>query len=400
MKKVLSLIVVLAMVAAFAVAMSADALDNLPSDVDKGIKIASTATAPVVDGMLDEGVYTQIFAFSGQDAWDAARGGGNEVEYNLLTIPKHGVDNWILGGNNPDVQVENLCSSKVAAYATWTAEKLYVCVVVDMGEMPYYFNPDAEWQGTNVQFAFTPKNGPLCEEGTNEGQIDHTIALVDAATAVAKTTVPGPFNVNLEDQEYAGMYDGASTAVYEWSYNLADFELEGKAGTEILFAMGFNFNTADDLSTSDWFGYQVGCGVYAIKERNGELQWANLTNSLYLVFSGEAAEVVEPEEPAEEPEAPVEEPEAPVEEPEAPVEEPETPVEEPETPVEEPEAPVEEPEAPVEEPEAPVEEPEAPVEEPEQVETPEVPETVDVSVIMYVLAALSTIGGAIVLKRR
>jgi len=361
MKKVLSLIVVLAMVAAFAVAMSADALDNLPSDVDKGIEIGSAATAPKVDGVLDADVYTQIFSFSGQDAWDAARGGGNEVEYNLLTIPKHGIDNYILGGNNPDLQVANLVSSHVSGYATWTAEKLYVCVVVNMGEMPYYFNPDAEWQGINVQFAFTPKNGPLLPWGE---QIDHTIALADATTAVAKTFVPGPYNVNLEDQEYAGIYDGASTAIYEWAYTLADFDLEGKAGEEMLFSIGFNFNTADDLSEPDWFGYQVGCGVYATKERNGELDWANLENSLYLVFSGEATET------------------------------PDAPVEEPDAPVEEPDAPVEEPDAPVEEPDAPVEEPDAPV------DTPEVPETADVSAIMYVLAALSTIGGAIVLKRK
>ena len=82
----------------------------------------------------------------------------------------------------------------------------------------------------------------------------------------------------------------------------------------------------------------------------------------------------EPEAPAEEPEAPADEPEAPDEEPEAPAEEPEAPAEEPEAPAEEPEAPAEEPEAPAEEPEAPAEEPEAPAEEPEApAEEPEIP---------------------------
>ena len=108
----------------FTVGASADHQTALPSDTDKGIEIAKASTAPIINGRLDD-VYTQIYSFSGRDAWNAAPAGGNKFDYGLLTIPATSIERYFYGDGISDHQIEGLLNSRVKGYAAWDSEKVY-----------------------------------------------------------------------------------------------------------------------------------------------------------------------------------------------------------------------------------------------------------------------------------
>ena len=212
-----------------ALVAASDPLANLPSDTDKGIEISYTGIAPKIDGLIDEGVYTEIYSFSGEDAWEAAPFGGDSVDYGLLTMSRSSILNYILGGYETDYQLECLFNSYVKGYAAWDNEKVYFLVVTNSGDAPVSSNADCYWGGQGIQIAVNPKDGPDLVANSNGGdQIDHFIAIGNDFAAVANTASGGAYDVAIEDQDYAIFYDGDCTVTYEWSYNISDFDMEGK----------------------------------------------------------------------------------------------------------------------------------------------------------------------------
>ena len=358
MKKIFAMIIAVAMIASLAIAASATVFkkgDTL--DVQKG--------TIVLDGRETDGEYGDYLAYVKGSELLAAQ---QKITAELYDFA-NGYMNYIGSFNGwfEDELYNEWDWAKemeMGLKAKYDDEALYVLVTtVYPKSIKFFFNPEVNGTGNCMQFIFAAADNytGMCVSDTYKDGTDFDMYLCpESASSVAFANYN---NDPIYTEDYAldcfkAFYDGVNTFSYELKFEFEPLKITVNPGTvEFYFGAGLMVNTREDCDVAGLATINLGSVVFGAwsKPNNPDGQRCDIKDYGYG-FRLLAAED-EPTEP-EQPET---------------KDEPTEP-EQPET-----------------------------KDEPTQPKTedkPVNPKTADVSAVMYVLATLSTIGGAIVLKRK
>lgn len=248
MKKMLSVIMAIAMVASLATAFAVNTSAAVPTG---SFNTPKTDKAPVLDGKVD-GCYNKIFDFTGKDGvkedgtyTDHLPVGFNSDtrRYDVLDHPERKDSDWYN------------CNAK--GYAAWDDTYLYLLVVITNGGT-LDENPGAVWSGDGIQVsAYTNATVEyIFATANNTLQVQNTVK--DGMSTIQKSK----YAYNSKRVPAGGVYKlGAGSYAYELALDWNALGVDPKKDTSFGFNVSVNLND-DNMITDAFCGFQITEGIF------------------------------------------------------------------------------------------------------------------------------------------
>ena len=270
MKKILSVIIAIAMVASLAAGLVLNSSAAAPTE---GFTANYTSTAPRMDGEVDS-VYGQIFDMTGKDM-DTPE--GEEINP-LFPLGFNSEDNRYDKAEHPTKESSDWYNCRIRGYAAWDDTYLYLCVVVTNGGT-LDDNPGALWSGDSIQIAVYNGGTTDYTFSTFNGTLQANANITNSLSAVQKAR----YAYGASRVPSGGVYSTGSTS---YTYELA---LEWNAlGIDPTETKSFNFNCAINMNDENavaatFCGIQVTTGIY----NNNDFQIkASMAEALKMTLTG------------------------------------------------------------------------------------------------------------------
>ena len=270
MKKILSVIIAIAMVASLAAGLVLNSSAAAPTE---GFTANYTSTAPRMDGEVDS-VYGQIFDMTGKDM-DTPE--GEEINP-LFPLGFNSEDNRYDKAEHPTKESSDWYNCRIRGYAAWDDTYLYLCVVVTNGGT-LDDNPGALWSGDSIQIAVYNGGTTDYTFSTFNGTLQANANITNSLSAVQKAR----YAYGASRVPSGGVYSTGSTS---YTYELA---LEWNAlGIDPTETKSFNFNCAINMNDENavaatFCGIQVTTGIY---NNNDPQIKASMAEALKMTLTG------------------------------------------------------------------------------------------------------------------
>lgn len=270
MKKILSVIIAIAMVASLAAGLVLNSSAAAPTE---GFTANYTSTAPRMDGEVDS-VYGQIFDMTGKDM-DTPE--GEEINP-LFPLGFNSEDNRYDKAEHPTKESSDWYNCRIRGYAAWDDTYLYLCVVVTNGGT-LDDNPGALWSGDSIQIAVYNGGTTDYTFSTFNGTLQANANITNSLSAVQKAR----YAYGASRVPSGGVYSTGSTS---YTYELA---LEWNAlGIDPTETKSFNFNCAINMNDENavaatFCGIQVTTGIY---NNNDPKIKASMAEALKMTLTG------------------------------------------------------------------------------------------------------------------
>jgi len=255
MKKLVVLMVVMAMIASCALANFAI--------LDKGTKISIQkvgSVLPVIDGKFDAAAWGEpVMVGTGKAAIDAYCADNEISREDFLTLTGFGDSDVLSMGNVGDEQdmaerVKYLDGVTVKSYLRWSEEFIYICSYIE-GVGQSHYNPLTQdesgniWQYDNVQYMFLVDVADE-DNGSGDAEVGFSLSSTDGTSVKQRWT---DANGGGNDNTIAKVEKSSNLIVYEsripWVEAGFD-DFTGAAGATFLYAECYNFNVPDALAFS------------------------------------------------------------------------------------------------------------------------------------------------------